>query len=65
MSVHAYHPGTGHAVVVDEEALDHMRASGWMLLSEHEANLAEQAAREQAAQAAQAGGKPAKITQEK
>jgi hypothetical protein len=62
MSVHAFHPGTGHALTVDDEALDHMRASGWMLLSEHQGNLAEQAAREaqQAAQAAQASGKAAK-----
>jgi hypothetical protein len=59
MSVYAYHPGTGHAVVVDKEALDHMRASGWMLLSEHEANEAEAAARQAALdKAAQAASKP-------
>ncbi len=64
MSVLAYHPGTGASVVVSEEALDHMRVSGWLSQAEHEANLAEQAAREQAATAAQAGGKAAK-TQDK
>lgn len=65
MSVAAYHPGTGASVVVSEEALDHMRVSGWLSAAEHEANLAEQQAREQqAAKAAQAGGKAAK-TQDK
>lgn len=42
MSVHAYHPGTGADVVVDNAQLDHMRASGWMLLSEYEAQQAGQ-----------------------
>jgi len=42
----AYHPETGATVVVGEEAMYHLRQSGWLLASEHEAN---QAAAEQAA----------------
>jgi hypothetical protein len=60
MSTLAYHPGTGHAVVVDDGALDHLRAAGWLSMAEHEANLAEAAARaEAAAEAGKSSSKPA------
>lgn len=49
MAVHAYHPGTGADVVVDAAQLDHMRASGWMLLSEYEEQQAAQRAAADAA----------------
>lgn len=39
-----YHPGTGLRETVPEEALSHLRVSGWRLLSEHEED---EAAREQ------------------
>lgn len=58
--VRAFHPGTGGECVVDEEAMPHLRRSGWLLASEHEANQAA---------AAEAGdktaAKAAKSTEEK
>ncbi len=62
MSVLAFHPGTGASVVVSEEALDHMRASGWLPAAEHESNLAEAAA---AAEAKRADSKAASPGKEK
>lgn len=56
MSVVAYHPVTKAQVVVTEDQLAHMRASGWMLLSEHQENQA-------AAEAASAPAKSAKSTE--
>jgi hypothetical protein len=44
-----YHPGTGGQVAVPEEALPHYRQSGWLLLSEHNANEAARAEQEAAA----------------
>jgi hypothetical protein len=44
-----YHPGTGLRETVPEEALSHLRVSGWRLLSEHEADEAARAEREAAA----------------
>jgi hypothetical protein len=38
--VRAVHPGTGGEALVDEEAMFHLRQSGWLLASEHEANQA-------------------------
>jgi hypothetical protein len=52
MSVHAYHPETGASVVVTEEALAHMRVSGWMTQAEWEEQQAAAAAQEAAAQQA-------------
>lgn len=48
MSVHAYHPETGAALVVDPAQLDHMRLSGWLLMSEHQDNEAARLAAEAA-----------------
>ena len=59
--VRAYHPGTGGECVVDEEAMPHLRRSGWLLTSEWEAN---QAAAAEAADKAPAV-KSAKSTEEK
>jgi len=47
----AYHPETGATVVVGEEAMYHLRQSGWLLASEHEANQAAAAAAEPAGKA--------------
>ena len=47
--VHAYHPETGHELVVTDEQMDHMRRSGWVLKTEHEER---QAAAQAAADAA-------------
>jgi hypothetical protein len=44
-----YHPGTEAQVAVPAEALPHYRASGWLLLSEHQENEAQRAEREAAA----------------
>jgi len=44
MSVLAHHPETGAYLAVTEEQLAHMRASGWLLASEHAENQAAQAA---------------------
>lgn len=57
MAVHAYHPETGHHLVLDTAQLDHMRQSGWVLASEWEAQqqaaaAAAAAAEDQAAPAA-------------
>jgi hypothetical protein len=43
-----FHPGTGGQAAVPEEGLPHLRASGWLLLSEHQANEAERERREAA-----------------
>jgi hypothetical protein len=40
MAVLAYHPETGAEVVVDDEAMVHLRGSGWLLSSEHQENVA-------------------------
>lgn len=48
MSVHAYHPGTGADVVVTDEALAHMRVSGWMAKAEWDEQQAAAAAAAQA-----------------
>ena len=47
----AYHPGTEAQVQVPEESMPHLRASGWLLLSEHLANQAQAAERETSAPA--------------
>ncbi len=44
-----YHPGTQAQAQVPEEALPHLRVSGWLLLDEHNANQAAAAEREAAA----------------
>jgi len=44
-----YHPVTEAIVAVPESSVPHLRASGWLLLSEHQANQAQAAEREQAA----------------
>ena len=44
-----YHPGTDATTAVPEEGLPHYRASGWLLLSEHQENEAQRAEREAAA----------------
>lgn len=46
MAVLAIHPVTGAEIVVDEEAMTHLRASGWLKRSEHEENQAAAAAAE-------------------
>jgi hypothetical protein len=43
--VTVYHPGTDAQAVVPEEALPHLRVSGWLTLGEHNANQAEAEAR--------------------
>ena len=48
----AYHPGTEALVTVPEESMPHLRASGWLLLSEHQDNQAQAAEREAAAKTA-------------
>ena len=55
MALHAYHPETGASVMVEQGQLDHMRASGWMLRSEYEANLAAEKERADAAAKAAPG----------
>ena len=52
MSVHVVHPGTGADLTVDEDALVHMRASGWMTRAEYEQNQAADAERQAAAEKA-------------
>ena len=44
-----YHEGIGQQAVVPAEALPHYRRSGWLLLSEHQENVAAAAEREAAA----------------
>lgn len=39
-SVLAYHPETGGEATVGDEAMVHLRRSGWLLRSEHEENVA-------------------------
>lgn len=58
--VRAYHPDTGGEALVPQEAMHHLRQSGWLLASEHEAN---QAAAEAAAVKGKA--KTAKSDEEK
>jgi hypothetical protein len=58
MAVLAYHPETGADLVVSDEQLVHMRASGWMLRTEYEA--AQEHAAQQAAAAGAASAKPSK-----
>lgn len=48
-AVLAYHPETGHSVVVDDEQLAHMRVSGWMTQAERDEQQAAAAAQEAAA----------------
>ena len=50
-----YHPGIAQQAAVPEEALPHYRQSGWLLLSEHQANEAQRAEREAAASKPAAG----------
>jgi hypothetical protein len=50
-----YHPGTDATTAVPEEGLPHYRQSGWLLLSEHQANEAEREKREAAASKTAAG----------
>jgi hypothetical protein len=45
----AYHPVTQAQAQVPEESMPHLRASGWLLLDEHQANQAQAAEREAAA----------------
>ena len=52
-----YHPGTDATTAVPEEGLPHYRASGWLLLSEHQANEAQRAEREAAAKPSGKGEK--------
>ena len=59
MSVLAYHPETQATVVVDDEALVHMRLSGWLTQAEHDANQAAAAEAAATAEQAKAAGKPA------
>jgi len=49
MSLHVYHPETQAHHQVEQGQLDHMRASGWLLWSEYEANEVARAEREAAA----------------
>jgi hypothetical protein len=51
-----YHPGTSGQVAVPEESLPHYRQSGWLLLSEHNANEAARAEQEAAASKASKKG---------
>jgi len=44
-----YHPVTEAIVAVPDSAVPHLRMSGWLLLSEHEANQAAAAERDAAA----------------
>lgn len=53
-----YHPGTEGMAQVPAESLPHWRQSGWLTLDEHNANIAQAAAREQEAAPA-AGSKTA------
>ena len=57
MSVHVVHPDSGGDLTVDDDALVHMRASGWMTAAEWEAN--EIAAAERRAAAEKASSKTA------
>jgi hypothetical protein len=51
-----YHPGTAGQAAVPEESLPHYRQSGWLLLSEHNANEATRAEQEAAASKASKKG---------
>ncbi len=55
--VEVYHPGTSAHATVPEEALSHLRISGWLLLAEHQANQAAAEAREAAASSGKATSK--------
>ncbi len=57
MSVHAYHPETGGSAVLTEDQLAHMRQAGWMLQAEFDE---QEAARAEAAAAAEKASKPSK-----
>ena len=57
MSVHVVHPESGGDLTVDDGALLHMRASGWMTRAEYEQNQAAEAERQAAAE--KATSKPA------
>ena len=62
MGVLACHPETGAQLVLDEGQLVHMRRSGWLLQSEHDAHeaaKADAAAKAEADAAAKAASKPA------
>lgn len=63
MSAHAYHPQTRADVLVDDDAMAHLRAAGWVLKSEWDEQQAAQAAAE--ADAAKAAAKAAKTGQER
>jgi hypothetical protein len=52
MAVLAYHPETGAEIVVEDEAMVHLRGSGWLLRAEHEENVAAAAAAAEAAKPA-------------
>jgi hypothetical protein len=54
-----YHPGTDATAAVPQEGLPHYRASGWLLLSEHQENEAAREQREaaEAAAASKTSGK--------
>ena len=47
-----YHPVTEAIVAVPDSAVPHLRMSGWLLLSEHEANQAAAAERDAASKTA-------------
>jgi len=52
-SVLAYHPETGAEIMTDDEAMVHLRQSGWLTRAEHEENVATaQAAAAEAAKTA-------------
>ena len=60
MSVHAYHPGTGHSAVMTEAQLSHMRVAGWMAKAEHDEQEAARVAAAEASAAAAAKSASAK-----
>ena len=62
MSVLAYHPETGHTVLVEDGAMDLLRRAGWLAKTEHDERqaLAAQAAADADAQAAKTAAKTAK-----
>jgi hypothetical protein len=58
MSVHVYHPELGESLVVGDDALAHMRRSGWMSMAEWQAMQApEEPPAEAKAEPVQAAGK--------
>ena len=52
MSVHVVHPESGGDLTVSDDALVHLRASGWMTAAEYEQNQAADAERQAAAEKA-------------